>query len=183
MAQDTNEILQDSNADVLYAPDGHVYDGLSPIHVDNDSDLILLEPIAITKIAPTPTIHVTQRVNALGNREYELNVDPGVGKEYTGEGPIQVNNTTNKISVAKLPLVVEWPVTCTVTPTSITFGCDIKRFIAYDYNPDRQWRQYELCWQGDELYVCTNPDGATGTWDEDYWSTTTIADAIMAAHQ
>ena len=101
MAQNEHEILEDSNADILYTGEGHTYTGNFPISVDNDND---------------------------------------------------------------------------------TISCDFKRFIAYDYDPNRQWRQAELCWHDDELYVCTNPMGAIGTWNDDYWSTTTVSDAIMATY-
>lgn len=120
MAQDTNEILQDSNADVLYAPDGHVYEGVSPINVDNDSDQISLEPIAITKIAPSETVQVDERVNSRGNREYRLNVTSHAGRAYSGELPVQVNNDTNVVSLEKVGLTLEYPLMGTVDDETLT---------------------------------------------------------------
>lgn len=104
------------------------------IEVDNDNDTISLKPEGISKVENSDTTYVTTRTDENGNIAYKVNVnDDIVAPTYTGENPIVVNNTTKKISVNKLPLILNSPLTATVTPTDVTIGCNTPTYTYSHY--------------------------------------------------
>lgn len=121
---ENNEILQDSDADLLYTGEGHVYDGLGPIIVNNDNDTISLDPIAITKLRNSTTTRVTPSVNAQGNTQYTIEVTEGAGRRYTGEYPVQVNNSSNTISVNRVGLELNYPLIGVVDSDTLVLGAE-----------------------------------------------------------
>ena len=104
------------------------------IEVDNDNDTISLKPEGISKVENSDTTYVTTRTDENGNIAYKVNVnDDIVAPTYTGENPVVVNNTTKKISVNKLPLILNSPLTATVTPTDVTIGCNTPTYTYSHY--------------------------------------------------
>ena len=104
------------------------------IEVDNDNDTISLKPEGISKVENSDTTYVTTRTDEHGNIAYKVNVNSDiVAPTYTGENPVVVNNTTKKISVNKLPLILNSPLTATVTPTDVTIGCNTPTYTYSHY--------------------------------------------------
>ena len=105
------------------------------IEVDNENDTVSLKPEGISKVENSDTTYVTTRTDENGNIAYKVNVnDDIVAPTYTGENPVVVNNTTKTISVNKLPLIINSPLTATVTPTDVTIGCNTPTYTFYTYN-------------------------------------------------
>lgn len=121
---ENNEILQDSEADLLYTGDGHVYDGIGPIIVNNDNDTISLDPSAITKLRNSSTTRVTPSINAQGNTQYTIDVTERAGRSYTGDYPVQVNNINNTISVNRVGLYLEYPLKGVVDSDMLVLGAE-----------------------------------------------------------
>lgn len=104
------------------------------IEVDNENDTISLKPEGISKVENSDTTYVTVRADEHGNVAYKVNVnDDLVAPTYTGENPVVVNNTTKKISVNKLPLIINSPLIATVTPTDVTLGCNTPTYTYSHY--------------------------------------------------
>lgn len=124
--QESNHLLQNSYTDILEMPgeNQHVYDGISPIVVNNVNDTISLETSAMTKLEDSETTHVDSRIDDNGYTVYKINVDSEAGKSYTGVSPIVVNNDLNQISVNKLPFEIHRPLIGTVTQNSFKLECE-----------------------------------------------------------
>lgn len=124
MAQENNHIMQSFTDVLVVNADGpnHEYRGVSPIHVDNLTDKISIEPGAITKLESTESVHVNVSANPVGNTVYTLDVDPSISKTYEGIYPVNVDNSNNEISVNNVNFDVQFPLYGTVDDTTLTLG-------------------------------------------------------------
>lgn len=99
--QDINQLLQSSDADLLAITEtvSKIYNGTAPISVDNDNDLISIDPAAVsTKVTGSEHIQVTETTNEQGHKEYQIETIGEFGKTYTGVSPIIVDNDNDTIS-------------------------------------------------------------------------------------
>lgn len=93
-----NHLLQDSYSDLLYVPNGHVYDGITPINVNNDNDTISIDASAVNmSVAAGTNIEVSKTFNLYGNPVYTINSPKA--HQYSASMPLSVNNTTDFISI------------------------------------------------------------------------------------
>lgn len=158
MAQDTNHILQ-SFTDVLVGSNQeHIYHGKAPIHVDNATDEISLDPIAKTVIEPTNTVFVEPGVNALGNTTYKLHVSHDAGKSYNGIYPVQVDNNRNQIGVNNVNLDLQFPLFGSVDDETLTIGSKFGQY--YDGSNVNEINYMEY-WneQGTDKFIRLRHDG------------------------
>lgn len=95
--QNTNSLLQSTDADLLQAADvvGKIYDGSEYINVDNERDKISLKPKAITKVVGSDTVDVDESQNAQGNTEYTIHAK----KLLQGSRYIEVDNENDTVSL------------------------------------------------------------------------------------
>ena len=95
--QNTNSLLQSSDADLLQTADvvGKIYDGSEYINVDNERDKISLKPKALTKVVGSDTVDVDESQNAQGNTEYTIHAK----KLLQGSRYIEVDNENDTISL------------------------------------------------------------------------------------
>lgn len=107
------------------------------IEVDNENDTINLKPEGISKVENSDTTWVSSRTDENGNIAYKVNVNNDiVAPTYTGENPVVVNNTTNKISVNKLPMEIKEPLYAVVTPEKVSLGCNTENSYTFSHYYD-----------------------------------------------
>lgn len=107
------------------------------IEVDNENNTINLKPEGISKVENSDTTWVSSRTDENGNIAYKVNVNNDiVAPTYTGENPVIVNNTTNKISVNKLPMEIKEPLYAVVTPEKISLGCNTENSYTFSHYYD-----------------------------------------------
>lgn len=129
---DENQNAQGNTEYTIHAK--KLLQGSRYIEVDNENDTISLKPEGISKVENSDTTYVTVRADEHGNVAYKVNVNSDiVAPTYTGENPVVVNNTTKKISVNKLPLIINSPLIATVTPTGVTIGCNTPTYTYSHY--------------------------------------------------
>lgn len=142
MAQDTNHLLQDSYTDLLETSNGHTYDGIFPVNVNNDNDTISLDPIAKTVIEPTNTVFVETDTNLAGNTVYKLHVSHDAGKSYDGVYPVQVDNNRNEISVNNVNLDLQWPMFGEVDNDTLTLGTKLGNYYSDNDSNEINYMEY-----------------------------------------
>lgn len=107
------------------------------IEVDNENNTVSLKPEGISKVENSDTTWVSSRTDEHGNIAYKVNVNNDiVAPTYTGENPVVVNNTTNKISVNKLPMEIKEPLYAVVTPEKVSLGCNTENSYTFSHYYD-----------------------------------------------